>query len=56
VAIELPGVIDRLGAGWAAFLLRATAAVEPTAMEGSVVEGTMMKFVTVKKAEPKRET
>jgi hypothetical protein len=31
------------------------AVVEPTAMEGSAVKGTMMNVVTVKKAEPKRE-
>jgi ATP-dependent DNA ligase len=29
--------------------------VEPPAMEGSAVEGTMMNVVTVKEAEPKRE-
>ena len=41
--------------------LAVVAAVEPTAMDGSAVEGTMMNVVTVvnvvtvKKAEPKRE-
>jgi hypothetical protein len=35
--------------------LAVTAAVEPTAMEGRAVEGTMMNVVTAKKAEPKRE-
>ena len=35
--------------------LAVVAAVEPAAMEGSTVEGTMMNVVTVKKAEPKRE-
>ena len=41
--------------------LAVVAAVEPTAMEGSPVEGTMMNVVTVKtvvtvkQAEPKRE-